>query len=94
MARSTSTTSAGSAEEGSVLGEAEVDGEEDDAEVDGEEDDAEVDCEEDDGDVEAGEEEEVEAEVGKMEPEEASADLAAVSSKGVDGGTLEDLLPL
>ena len=84
MARSTSTTSAGSAEEGSVLGEAEVDGEEDDAEVDGEEDDAEVD----------GEEEEGEAEVGKMEPEEASADLAAVSSKGVDGGTLEDLLPL
>ena len=86
MARSTSTTSAGSAEEGSELGEAEVDGEEDDGDVEA--------GEEDDGDVEAGEEEEGEAEVGKMEPEEASADLAAVSSKGVDGGTLEDLLPL
>ena len=59
MARSTSTTSAGSAEEGSELGEV----------LD------EVGGEEDDGDVEAGEEEEGEAEVGKMEPEEASADL-------------------
>ena len=59
MVRSTSKTSAGSAEEGSEVGDVL----------------AEVDGEEEDGDAEAGEEEEGEAEVGKIEPEEASADL-------------------